>query len=191
MMIHAHCSTWQLLIMLTLQIPCSAEVCTMAHTWYLHYSYSLSNVILVDEKFTLFYQYLWYSHKCGTIVFSTGLKYIPDLHTHKSGILERSSQRFFRRNGTYLTACVPSLGSLWSYPVMSKCNCFNYMMFYGIKHPPCLLNFFAPLGLNCRTTRSANNKDMKVPVIKSVKGYFLFVWVKFNVPSAHLAVPPI
>ena len=33
-------------------------------------SYSMSNVILVDEKFTLFHQYLRYWHKGGTIVFS-------------------------------------------------------------------------------------------------------------------------
>ena len=32
--------------------------------------YSLSSVILVDEKLTLFHQYLRYSHKCDTIVFS-------------------------------------------------------------------------------------------------------------------------
>ncbi len=37
-----------------------------------HYvvKYSLSNVILADEKSTLFHQYLRYNHKCGTIVFS-------------------------------------------------------------------------------------------------------------------------
>ncbi len=32
--------------------------------------YSLSNVIMADEKSTLFHQYLRYSHKYGTIVFS-------------------------------------------------------------------------------------------------------------------------
>ena len=32
--------------------------------------YHLSNVILVDEKFTSFHQYLRYCHKSGTIVFS-------------------------------------------------------------------------------------------------------------------------
>ena len=32
--------------------------------------YSLSNVIPADEKFTVFHQYLRYSLKCGTIVFS-------------------------------------------------------------------------------------------------------------------------
>ena len=32
-------------------------------------AYSLSNVILADEKSTLFHQYLRYSHTCGTIVF--------------------------------------------------------------------------------------------------------------------------
>ena len=37
------------------------------------FSYSLSNVTVADEKFTLFHQYLRYSHKCGTTVFS-----IPD-----------------------------------------------------------------------------------------------------------------
>ena len=32
--------------------------------------YSMSNVILVDEKSTLFHQFLTYIHTCGTIVFS-------------------------------------------------------------------------------------------------------------------------
>ncbi len=32
--------------------------------------YSLSNVILADEKFTLFHQYLRYCNKRGTVVFS-------------------------------------------------------------------------------------------------------------------------
>ena len=32
--------------------------------------YSMSNVILADEKFILFHQYLRYSHKCDIIVFS-------------------------------------------------------------------------------------------------------------------------
>ena len=32
--------------------------------------YSLSNVILADEKLTLFHQYIRYSQKWGTIVFS-------------------------------------------------------------------------------------------------------------------------
>ncbi len=34
-------------------------------------TYSPSNVIVVDEKSTSFHQYLRYSHKCGTIAFST------------------------------------------------------------------------------------------------------------------------
>ncbi len=33
--------------------------------------YTLSNVILADEKWTSFHQYLRYSHKLGTIAFST------------------------------------------------------------------------------------------------------------------------
>ncbi len=33
--------------------------------------YTLSNVILVDEKLTSVHKCLWYSHKHGTIVFST------------------------------------------------------------------------------------------------------------------------
>ena len=33
--------------------------------------YSLSNVIMADEKFLSFHQYLRYSHDCGTIAFST------------------------------------------------------------------------------------------------------------------------
>ena len=33
-------------------------------------SYSLSNVIVADEKSLSFHQYLRYSHKCVTIVFS-------------------------------------------------------------------------------------------------------------------------
>ena len=34
------------------------------------YKYSVSNVILADEKLTLFHQYLWYRQKWGTIVFT-------------------------------------------------------------------------------------------------------------------------
>ena len=33
--------------------------------------YTLSNVIVADEKFLSFHQYLRYRHKLGTIVFST------------------------------------------------------------------------------------------------------------------------
>ena len=35
------------------------------------YIYSLSNVIMADEKFLAFHQYLGYSHTCGTIALST------------------------------------------------------------------------------------------------------------------------
>ncbi len=36
-----------------------------------HASLSLSNVIVADDRFTSFHQYLRYSHKGGTIVFGT------------------------------------------------------------------------------------------------------------------------
>ncbi len=36
----------------------------------LHHYYSQSNVILVDEKFTSFHQYMKYCHKSVTIVLS-------------------------------------------------------------------------------------------------------------------------
>ncbi len=36
-----------------------------------HSMYSLSNVIMADEKFLSFHQYLRYNHKYGTIAFST------------------------------------------------------------------------------------------------------------------------
>ncbi len=57
-----------------IQTPCSISMCgrtgrKMSCTIDIH-SYSLSNVILADEKSTLFHQYLRYSHKYGTIVFS-------------------------------------------------------------------------------------------------------------------------
>ena len=38
----------------------------------------------------------------------------------------------------------------------------------------CLSKFFEPVGLNRRTTRAANNKDMKVPNIRSTKGRMAF-----------------
>ena len=34
--------------------------------------------------------------------------------------------------------------------------------------------FFEPVGLNRRTTRASNNKDMKIPNIKSTKGRMAF-----------------
>ena len=59
--------------------PIPASACYHRHNWLCIwdaawsrciYNYSLPNVILVDEKWISFYQYLWYSHKCGTIVIS-------------------------------------------------------------------------------------------------------------------------
>ena len=38
----------------------------------------------------------------------------------------------------------------------------------------CLSRYFEPVGLNRRTTRAANNKDMKIPNIKSTKGRMAF-----------------
>ena len=42
------------------------------------------------------------------------------------------------------------------------------------KEYACLSKFFEPVGLNRRTTRAANNKDMKVPNIRSTKGRMAF-----------------
>ena len=44
---------------------CFACICSLSE------DYSLSKVIVADEKSTSFYQYLRYSHKLGTIAFST------------------------------------------------------------------------------------------------------------------------
>ena len=38
----------------------------------------------------------------------------------------------------------------------------------------CLSKFFEPVGLNRKTTRAANNKNMKVPNIQSIKGRMAF-----------------
>ena len=52
-----------------------------------------------------------------------------------------------------------------------QCICHTNIYFEDYA---CLSKFFEPVGLNRRTTRSSNNKNMKVPNIRSTKGRMAF-----------------